>query len=44
MMLWELALLPPIARFFVGLLLVLIVVGTEVLAIYWIYTQYGKEE
>jgi hypothetical protein len=44
MMVWELALLPPLARFFIGLLLILIVVGSAVLFTYWIFTQYGEEE
>jgi hypothetical protein len=43
-MMWELALLPPVARFFVGLLLVVIVIGIEVLFAFWIYSQYGKED
>ena len=40
----ELALLPPVARFFVGLLLVLVMAGGSALFIYWISTLYGKEE
>jgi hypothetical protein len=41
---WELALLPPLARFFIGLLLVLIVLGGAVLFTFWIHSQYGKED
>ncbi len=43
-MIAELALLPPVARFFVGLLLVLVMAGGSALFIYWISTLYGKEE
>lgn len=43
-MTWELALLPPVARFFAGILLVLIIAGGSALFIYWISTMYGKEE
>ncbi len=43
-MIGELALLPPVARFFVGLLLVLVMAGGSALFIYWISTLYGKEE
>jgi drug/metabolite transporter (DMT)-like permease len=43
--LWDLALvLPPITRFFVGLLLVLVVVGSAVGFTAWIYSHYGEEE
>ena len=44
-MTWELAaLLPPVARFFMGILLVLIIAGGSALFIYWVSTMYGKEE
>jgi hypothetical protein len=33
-----------VARFFVGLLLVLVIAGGSALFIYWISTLYGKEE
>ena len=45
MAMWELALLfPPLARFFIGLLLVVGVVTTEALFAIFIYTKYyGKD-
>ncbi len=39
MMMWELALLPPMVRFFVALFLVLVVTGGAVLFTYWINKQ-----
>jgi hypothetical protein len=45
MMLGEVvALLPPLVRFFIGLLLVLVVAGGSALFVYWISTMYGEEE
>jgi len=46
MVAWELALLfPPLTRFFVGVLLVVGIVTSEVLFALFIYTRYyGKEE
>lgn len=45
MVAWDLALLlPPITRFFVGLLLLLVVVGISVGFTAWIRSQYGEEE
>ena len=43
---WELALLfPPVARFFIGVLLVVGIVASEVLFALFVYTRYyGKEE
>jgi len=45
---WEImaepVLFSPLARFFVGLLLVLVWAGSSLLFIYWIYTMYGEEE
>jgi hypothetical protein len=42
---WELALLlPPVPRFFVGILLVVVLLGLETLFVYWISTLYGKDE
>lgn len=45
MAMWELVLLfPPLARFFIGLLLVVGIVTSEVLFALFIYTKYyGKE-
>jgi hypothetical protein len=45
MAMWELALLfPPLARFFIGLLLVVGIVTSEALFALFIYTKYyGKE-
>jgi hypothetical protein len=39
-----LALFPPLVRFFIGLLLVLIVAGGSLLFIYWIFTMYGEQK
>ncbi len=39
-----LMLFPPLVRFFLGLILVLVVAGCALLFIYWVSTQYGKEE
>jgi hypothetical protein len=45
MAVWELALLfPPLARFFAGLLLVVIVVGLEVGFGFFVYSLYSKSE
>jgi hypothetical protein len=33
-----------VTRFFIGLLLVLTIVGVETLVMYWIFTLYGKDE
>ncbi len=44
-MIWEqLAFLPPLVRFFAGLLLVFLAAGGSALFIYWIFTMYGEEE
>lgn len=44
-MIWELALLlPPVARFFAGLFLVLVIAGGSAVFILWIYTHYGEDE
>ncbi len=47
-MVWEImaepVLFPPLARFFIGLLLILLWAGGSLLFIYWISTMYGKEE
>ncbi len=40
----EVVLFPPMVRFFIGLLLVLVVAGGSLLFIYWVSTLYGKEE
>jgi hypothetical protein len=40
----ELALFPPVARFFIGLLLVLFIEGSAVLFALWLWSKYGKEE
>ena len=39
-----LALFPPLVRFFIGLILVVVVAGGSAVFIYWISTMYGKEE
>ncbi len=45
MMLGEvLALFPPLMRFFMGLILVVVIAGGSALFIYWIFTLYGGEE
>ena len=44
LLIWEVPLLPPLVRFFVGLLLVLAWAGGSLLFIYWISTMYGKDE
>lgn len=48
MMLWEIAqqptLFPPVARFFIALLLILLVEGSAVLFGLWLVSKYGKEE
>lgn len=42
---WELALLfPPLARFFLGALLIVTVVGSEALFAFFIYTKYYSED
>jgi hypothetical protein len=38
-----LALFPPLVRFFIGLILVIVVAGGSALFIYWISTMYGEE-
>ncbi len=40
----DVVLFPPLLRFFVGLLLVLVVAGGSLLFIYWVSTLYGKDE
>jgi hypothetical protein len=48
LMAWEImaepVLFSPLARFFVGLLLVLVWAVGSLIFIYWIYTMYGKDE
>jgi hypothetical protein len=39
---WEVALLPPLVRFFLGFFLVLVVTGSSVLLVYWLGK--GEEE
>jgi hypothetical protein len=42
---WELALLfPPVARFFAGLFLVVLMAGGSALFIVWVYGHYGEDE
>ncbi len=44
-MIWELALLlPPVARFFAGLFLVVLAVGGSTLFVLWLYGQYGEDK
>jgi len=46
-MMWEIAqltLFPPIARFFIALLLILVVEGSAVLFAFWVYSKYGEDE
>lgn len=40
MIVWEVALLPPLVRFFLGLVLILAITGGSVLLVYWL----GKGE
>jgi hypothetical protein len=40
----ELALFPPLARFFITILLIAVVIGTEVLVSYIIFTLYKRSE
>jgi hypothetical protein len=42
MMLWEIAVLPPLARFFLGFFLILVLTGSSVLLVYWLGK--GEEE
>jgi uncharacterized protein YneF (UPF0154 family) len=45
MAMWELALLfPPVARFFIGLLLIIGIVGGEALFAFFIYTKYYDKD
>ncbi len=39
-----LTLFPPLMRFFMGLILVVVIAGGSALFIYWIFTLYGGEE
>ena len=39
---WEVALLPPLVRFFLGFFLILVVTGSAVLLVYWLGK--GEEE
>jgi hypothetical protein len=39
---WEVALLPPLVRFFLGFFLILVVTGSSVLLVYWLGK--GEEE
>ena len=46
-MMWEiaeLALFPPLARFFIALLLILVVESSAVLFAFWVYSKYGEDE
>ena len=46
-MLWEmseLALFPPVARFFIAILLILLVEGSAVLFAFWLFSKYGEDE
>ena len=40
----DLALFPPLVRFFVAFFLILGVAGGSILFVYWISTLYGEEE
>ena len=40
----ELALFPPVARFFIALLAILVIEGSAVLFALWLTSKYGKEE
>ena len=40
----DLALFPPLVRFFVTVFLILAVAGGAMLFVYWISTLYGEEE
>jgi hypothetical protein len=44
LMVLDLALFPPLVRFFVALFLILAVAGGSMLFVYWISTLYGEEE
>lgn len=44
MLAWELALFPPLTRFFVAVLLILVLEGSAVLFAFWLYSKYGKDE
>ncbi len=41
-MVWEVALLPPLLRFFLGLFLIVVITGSSVLLVYWLGK--GEEE
>lgn len=43
-MMVELALFPPLARFFLGILLIAVVIGTEIFVSYIIFTLYKRSE
>jgi hypothetical protein len=46
-MVWEmahLALFPPVARFFIAILLILLVEGGAVLFAFWLSSKYGEDE
>lgn len=40
----ELALFPPVARFFIGLFLIVLIEGSAVLFAFYLWDKYGKEE
>ena len=40
----ELALFPPVARFFIGLFMILVIEGTAVLFAFWLSSKYGQDE
>jgi hypothetical protein len=49
LMAWEMlaqqpTLFPPVARFFIGLLLILVIEGSAVLFALWLWSKYGKDE
>ena len=47
MMMWAMAqpdLFPPVARFFIAILLILILEGTAVFFAFWLSAKYGEDE
>ena len=40
----EVSLFPPLTRFFIGLLLVLVIEGSAVLFALYLHSKYGKDE
>ena len=46
-MMWTMAesfLFPPLVRFFIGILLILVVEGSAVVFAFWLVSKYGEEE